>query len=230
MNVSMAESVSKAQAVPISGTAAVERLPVFHRAGLWRAIAGMAIALALASAFVTVEFAIALSRRTHLLNRRIDRLSADLRQLRHVQSTTWNKLGVARVEASEGELFGKILFAPDLKLTKLAGSAESREAAGILAVSPTAEAAMLGVSGLKPLAEGQVYRIWFFPRHGGARWVDDFVVSDDGKATVAVDFPQAKSAQGTIVVTMEGQDYAEEPSGEVALKSVPPVEPRGRRK
>lgn len=229
MNVSMAESVSKAQAVPIN-TAAVERVPVLRRAGLWRAIAGMAIALALASAFVTIEFAVALSHRTHLLNRRIDRLSADLRQLRHVQSTTWNKLGVARVEASEGELFGKILFAPDLKLTKLAGSAQKSGATGILAVSPTTEAAMLGVSGLKPLDEGLVYRIWFFPRRGVARWVDDFVVNDDGKATVAVDFPQAKSAQGTIVVTLESQDYAEEPSGEVQLKSVPQVEPRGRKK
>jgi len=229
MNVSMAETASKAQAVPIS-TAAVKQVPVLKRVGLWRAIAGMAIALALASALVTVEFAIALSRRTHLLNRRIDRLSADLRELRHVQSRTWNKLGVARVEASEGELFGKILFAPDLKLTKLAGTSESAGAMGVLAVSPQAAAAMLGVSGLKALDEGKVYRIWFYPRRGVARWIDDFIVEDDGKATVAVDFPQAKSAQGTIVVTLESQDYAEEPSGPVQLKSIPQIEPRGRKK
>jgi len=229
MNVSMAESVSKAGSITRT-IDAVERVPVLQRVGLWRAIAGMAVAIALASTMVSIEFAVALSHRTHLLNRRIDRLSADVRQLRHVQSSTWNKLGVARVEASEGELFGKILFAPDLKLTKLAGTIDSAGATGVLAVSPAASAAMLGVSGMKALDAGMVYRIWFFPRRGIARWVDDFLVSDNGKATIAVDFPQAKSAQGTIVVTMESQDYAEEPSGPVQLKSVPQVEPRGRKR
>jgi hypothetical protein len=229
MNASMAEGVSKAASA--AGVAhAVERPPRLERVGLWRALAGMAMAMMLGAAFVTVEFAVALAHRTHLMNRRIDRLSADLRQLRHVQSNTWNKLGVARVEASEGELFGKILFAPDLKTTKLGGTTESPQASGILAVSPDAGAAMLGVSGLRPLDEGKVYRIWFYPRRGVARWVDDFVVNDEGEATVAVDFPQAKSAEGTIVVTLESQDYAEEPSGPVQLKSVPPVEPRRHKK
>jgi hypothetical protein len=209
---------------------AAVRPPILRRVGLWRAIAGMAVAVALAALMVTIEIATQLSWRTHAMNRRIARLTADLKELRRVQSATQRKLGSARERASEGELFGRILFAPDLKLTKLVGTPESAGATGILAVSPSASAAMLGVSGLKPLDDGKVYRIWFLPRRGLARWVDDFLVNDDGKATVAVDFPQARSAQGTIIITLESQDYAEEPSGPIALKSVPAPEPHGRRK
>lgn len=230
MNATIAEGASKAESVPRAAATAV-RVPIMRRVGLWRAITGMAIAGAIAASIVTIEIATQLSWRTRIMNRRIGRLTADLRQLHRVESATQRKLGSARARASEGELFGRVLFAPDLKLTKLAGTAESGSGAnGILAVSPSAAVAMLGVSGLKALEDDKVYRIWYLPRHGLARWIDDFLVNDDGKATVAVDFPQARAAQGTIIITMESQDYAEEPSGPIELKTVPPVEPRGRKK
>jgi hypothetical protein len=201
-----------------------------ERVGLWRAIAGMAIAIGLGSAFVAIEIASELAYRTHAMNRRVARLNDAVRTLRRTESATQRKLGSARLQASEGELIGRILFAPDLKITRLVASpAGAPGATGVIAMSETAGAAMVGVTGLKPSNDSDVYRIWYIPRRGIARWIDDFLVGDDGKATVAIELPQI-SSKGVIAITLESQDYAEEPSGPVALQSPPAHEVRVKRR
>jgi hypothetical protein len=209
-------------------SAAIARPPIMERVGLWQAIAGMAIAVGLGSAMVAIEIATELAHRTHAMNRRIERLNDAVRTLRRTQSATQRKLGRARLQASEGELIGKILFAPDLKITRLVGAAGGTAGAtGVLAMSESAGAAMVGVSGLKPSDDGNVYRIWYLPRRGIARWIDDFLVGDDGKAMVAIELPQI-STKGAIAITLESQDYAESPSGPVALQSPPEARVRRR--
>src|SRR5215469_2876307 len=225
MNEAMEQADLTAEPKPASTTTV--RPPIMESARLWQAIAGMAIAVGLGSAIVSIEIATDLAYRTHAMNHRIARLNDAVRTLRRAESATQRKLGSARLQASEGELIGRILFAPDLKITRLIGAAGG--AAGAIAMSESAGAAMVGVTGLRPSDDGNVYRIWYIPRRGIARWVDDFLVGEDGKATVAIELPQI-SSRGLIAITLESQEYAESPSGPVALQSPPPGEVRLRRR
>ena len=124
----------------------------------------MSAAIALASLIVMSDLAVSLARRTNYVNRRVAALNAIVRSLRHETVVEQRKLGTVREQASAGEVFEKILFATDLRTIKLATPIEKDRAArekstaqssgidlpaGKLAMSESASAAILEVSGLK---------------------------------------------------------------------------------
>ena len=88
-------------------------------------------------------------------------------------------------------------------------------------MSEAADAAMLEANGLKPTGTFQVYRIWWMPRRGIPIWAADFLVSDDGLATVPVDLPPGREKGMSLLVTLEDESYSEEPAGPVALRGEP---------
>ena len=210
----------------------VERPPLLQRVKLWQAIAGMAIAIAIASFIVTLELSAALQRRTNYVNRRVAALNAIVRTLRHQTAVEQRKLGSVRERVSVGEVFEKILFAPDLRTVKLAAPAEKDRArekttvepvgadlpVGRLAMSESADAAMLEATGLKPTGTFDVYRIWWMPRHGAPIWVADFLVGDDGLAMVPVDLPPGREKGMSLAITLENESYSDEPDGPIALR------------
>ncbi len=208
--------------------AAAPRPPIYLRVGLWQAIAGMSFALMIASLIVTLELTSALAHRTNYVNRRVAALNALVRDLRRQTSTAQRKLGTEREHASVGEVFEKILFAPDLRTIKLVAPQEREKpgaqsdgvhgASGRLAMSESAGGAMLEASGLKPSENFKVYRIWWMPKHGAPVWAADFLVGDDGLATVPVDLPPPRLKESSINVTLENETYADAPTGPVALK------------
>ena|GEM_PF-620147 len=202
------------------------------RIRLWQAIAGMSVAIALASLIVISELAGSLARRTNYVNRRVAALNATVRDLRRQTAVTQRKLGSERERATVGEVFEKILFAPDLRTIKLATPAEKDKEkdksiaqsggpglpSGRLAMSESAGAAMLEANGLKPTGAFEVYRIWWMPKHGAPIWAADFLVGDDGLATVAVDLPPGHEKEPSLSVTLENESYSEAPAGPIALK------------
>ena len=214
----------------------VTRPPRLLRVGLWQAITGMSFALMLAAIIVAAEMSRMLAYRTYYVNRRVAALNAVVRDLRRQHAATQRKLGSEREHASVGEVFEKILFAPDLRTIKLVAPQDTdkdkgkdkdkskalsdgaRAASGRLAMSESAGGAMLEASGLKPSEDFQVYRIWWMPKRGPAVWAADFLVGDDGLATVPVDLPPARLKESSITVTLENETYAEAPTGPVALK------------
>ena len=206
--------------------AVVTRPPRYRRVALWQAIAGMSIAVAIAGAMVSIEFARALARRTNVMNRRLSALNSTVRRLEHQTSTAKEKLGSARERASAGEIFEKILFASDLRLLRLAPPTEKSKsphnapaaATGTLAMSESVGAAMLGASNLKVLNPFQVYRVWWIPKRGEAQWAADFFVNDEGRATAQVDLPAGRLNSQTLTVTIEDQTYSEIPTGPVVLR------------
>jgi hypothetical protein len=210
----------------------VERPPLLQRVKLWQAIAGMSVAIAIASFIVTLELSAALERRTNYVNRRVAALNAIVRTLRHQTAIEQRKLGSERERVSVGEVFEKILFAPDLRTIKLALPAEKDRArekmivqsagaelpAGRLAMSESADAAMLEATGLKPTGTFDVYRIWWMPRHGAPIWAADFLVGDDGSAMVPVDLPPGREKGMSLAITLENESYSDEPNGPIALR------------
>jgi len=219
------ESESDSSALDaIDEARATTRPPRLWRVGLWQAIAGMSLATALAALVVSAEMGRMLAYRTYYVNRRVSALNAIVRDLRRQTAATQRKLGSEREHASVGEVFEKILFAPDLRTIKLLPQDKDRSvdgthgARGRLAMSESAGGAMLEASGLKPSENFKVYRIWWMPKRGAAVWAADFLVGDDGLATVPVDLPPARLKESSITVTLENETYAEAPTGPVALK------------
>ncbi len=194
-----------------------EQPPRLRRVRLWQAIAGMALAVSIASSIVTIELSKALARRTNYLNRRVAALNSTVRSLKRQTTAVQRKLGSERERATVGETFEKILFAPDLRTIKLAPPDKST-ANGILAMSESANAAMLEANGLRPSGDLQVYRIWWVPKRGAAVWAADFLVGEDGTATVPVDLPPPRQRAPTIEITLEDEAYADDPSGPLALR------------
>lgn len=225
MNPGEIEPESARERAP-EGAAEQPRRSRWRRAGLWQAIAGMALAVAVSSAFSTIEFATALSRRTNYMNRRIAALNATVRELRRTESADRRKLGTERELASEGQLFARILFAPDLRTVKLAAPEEkagsptgsAHPQTGVLALSESAHAALLQISGLPASGEHQVYRIWWLGRRGAPIWAGDFMVGEDGRTTTAADPPPARQNQLTIEIRLETENYSESPSGPIYLR------------
>ncbi len=194
-----------------------EQPPRMRRVRLWQALAGMALAVSIATSVVTIEMSQSLARRTNYLNRRVAALNATVRTLKKQTTVVQRKLGSERERATVGETFEKILFAPDLRTIKLAPPDKSA-AAGILAMSESANAAMLEASGLTPSGDSEVYRIWWVPKRGAAVWAADFLVGEDGTATVPVDLPRPRQRAPTIEITLQDEAYADDPWGPVALR------------
>jgi hypothetical protein len=215
----------------------IGRPPRLLRIRLWQAIAGMSVAVTLALLIVTSELATSLARRTNYVNRRVAAMNAIVRDLRRQTAVTQRKLGSERERATVGEVFEKILFAPDLRTIKLAAPAEKDKekdkssvqsggvepASGRLAMSESAGGAMLEASGLKPTGPFQVYRIWWMPRRGVPIWAADFLVGDDGLATVPVDLPPGRRKEPALSVTLENESYSEAPTGPIALRGEGPA-------
>ncbi|HKN14221.1 MAG TPA: anti-sigma factor [Candidatus Binatus sp.] len=211
----------------------IDRPPRLLRVRLWQAIAGMSVAIAIASLIVISELAGSLARRTNYVNRRVAALNATVRTLRRQTAAEQRKLGSERERASEGEVFEKILFAPDLRTIKLAAPGEKDKEkdksialsggpdlpSGTLAMSESAAGAMLEATGLKPTGPFQVYRIWWMPKRGAPIWAADFLVADDGLATVPLDLPSGREKRLSLIVTLEDESYSDAPAGPIALKA-----------
>ena len=206
--------------------------PRLLRVRLWQAIAGMCLSFTIWLLIVTSVLTGRVARQTNYMNRRVAALNATVRSLRHQTAAEQRKLGSERERASVGEVFEKILFAPDLRTIKLAAPIERDRAkeksagqssggelpSGKLAMSESADSAMLEASGLKPTGTFEVYRIWWDPKRGAPIWAADFLVGDDGNAMVPVDLPTGREKGMTLTVTLEDESYSESPNGPIALK------------
>lgn len=141
-----------------------ERPPRLLRVRLWQAIGGMSVAIAIAALIVLLEIAASKARLNNYVNRRVAALNATVRTLRHQKAVEQRTLGSVRERATEGEVFEKILFASDLRTIKLTAPAEKDRVkdkssgqsgaldlpTGKLAMSESADVAMLQVNGLRP--------------------------------------------------------------------------------
>jgi len=222
----------------------VERLPRMWRVRLWQAVAGMSVAVAIASLLVVKDLAESLARRTNYVNRRVAALNASVRTLRRQTAAEQKKLGSERERATVGETFEKILFAPDLRFIRLGAPIEKEKGKeksivqipigglpyGTLAMSQSNQAAMLEATGLKPTGTFQVYRIWWMPKRGVPVWAADFLVGDDGSATTAVDLPTGREKEMSLEITLEDESYSEAPNGPVALAEEAPTAAGSRRR
>ena len=101
------------------------------------------------------------------------------------------------------------------RLVILAGAGEPTAGARIFAAVDGVSGHM-AVTGLRPLARGRVYQLWFVPRTAPAAPAATFTIGDEGRAWVVIRVPAPLDETGAILVT-------EEPAPGSAAPTVPPL-------
>ena len=203
--------------------------PWWRRIGFWRAVAGMALAISLATVIVLVEFSALLRHRTlHYLGR-VASLNETVKQLKRRVSSAELRNTRAKERDSGDEVLRRVVAASDLRTVKLADSESARKVdgangpSGTLAISQGQEAAVLQVAGLTPSPAGNVYRVWWQEKRHADTLAAEFIPNPDGKATVPIQVPPRSAS--SIVITSEPGTEGTKPSGPVVLKgkiAVPP--------
>src|SRR5215472_15842739 len=93
--------------------------PWWRRIAFWRAVAGMAIAAALAAVIVLAEFTDAMRHRmTHYLPREAT-LSETVKDLRRRISSTERQRATSAEGVSADEILKRVISAPDLRIIKM---------------------------------------------------------------------------------------------------------------
>jgi hypothetical protein len=189
----------------------------YHRLALWRALAGMAIAVALACAAVALETSSELFHRNAYYHRRLLRLLGHIHQMRgQIDSVDRELAGMRDEDAADGRL-PLILAASDVRLFRLSPP-RNLDGKGFVAISRKVASAVIEVCDLPPPAAGQHYTLWWtFDRHAPVK-AAQFRTAADGRSATVAKLPPIDSDRTAALVTVEHGDAAAVPAGEVKLR------------
>jgi hypothetical protein len=200
----------------------------YVRIGFWRAVAGMAVAIALAALIVLAEFSQLLTHRTSHYARRMAALNQTIQQLRRRISSAERRSAAVAERNSAAELLRRVVSASDLRTVKLVDPTGARKgdkamdgASGTLAISNSQGAAVLEVTGVSPVAKGGVYRVWWQEKHRPDTLAAEFVPDQEGKATVPMQPPPRTASM--VMITCEPGTDGTKPTRLAVLKGrIPP--------
>lgn len=209
-DINSAETVSERNGAPPRAVA------WYRRVGFWRALAGMALALALACAMVALETSSELTYRSASYHRRLVQLVARIKQMRGQMATADRRIAGMRNEAAVRDRLGHILAAPDTRLIRL-GAPGGAGPSGLVAISRTLASAVCEVSNLPPAAAGQSYMLWWTVERRGPIKAAQFQTAADGQATVVAQLP-GRDNPSAAIVTVQPDNGPDKPAGAVKLK------------
>jgi anti-sigma-K factor RskA len=201
----------------------------WRRLGFWRALAGMALALAVGALIVSAEFSATLAHRTSYLNRRIASLNSAVHHLRQRVSSEERKSQAAEEKTKADELLKRILAAHDLQTIKLMAAGPPLApnhpnapgpAAATLASSESEGASILQVGGLDAAPQNHRYSVWWVGKHGHWEFASGFQVEPDGKATVPLKAAPKSMASVLVTVEQDTGDPPAAPMGPAVLRSI----------
>jgi Anti-sigma-K factor rskA len=192
--------------------------PVRRRTALWRALAGMAVALALACAIIAFEMSEELVSRITSYRHRIATLNKKVDRLKREAAVDEKRLADARQEIVSKDRIKSILLAPDLKKIKLTGTSAAGVATGSVSLSQKMRGAVLIARGLPLPLDGQVYDAWWILKTGPPAKAAEFVSALDGTATAYLDPPPQGSVASECAVTLEASPGGVQPTGDAKLK------------
>ncbi len=205
-------------------------------AALWRAVAGMAIALALACAIVMLEFATRAMRRADRMHRRAAALSERVTHLESELAAERTQVAAARRNLAAAQSLRGLLRAPDATMLPLApvspppslvaSSRAARGAAGnfadgttrpgaprlpaaMLVLAPHEGRAVLIVAGLVSPGEDASFALWWSAGTRGAPTrAASFRTAADGSAvvTAALSADALSAEAAAAMVTLERND------------------------
>jgi hypothetical protein len=200
-----------------------------RRSGLWRAVAGMAVALALAASIVTVDLSHELAERIGHYRSRIASLNRSVDTLRREKVADEKRLADAREEIKERELMASrdrmkaISLAPDRRSIKLVAPTAADAASATVILSAKMGGGVLNARGLAAPSEGQVYDAWWMLKDAPPAKAAEFRSAADGSASEYLDPPPQGAAPTSLAVTLEPSEGGIAPSGPVKLSGKAPI-------
>jgi Anti-sigma-K factor rskA len=189
----------------------------YLRLALWRAIAGMAFAIALACVIVALEHASQLSSSSTHYHHRLRVLSARVAQIQTELADARRQLSVMRAEQDSRETMNRILQSRDAAVVPLGADVANHNTSGLIAISKNAGKAMLEVAGL-PASPGNWYVMWWLPAGKPPVRAAQFRTDSDGRAAVRVQMPPVHQPILGSMITDERDGSPGQPSGQIVLK------------
>ena len=216
------------------------QLPDHRRSALWRAIAGMAVALALAAGIVAIDLSHELIERISHYRSRIASLNRSVNTLKREKDADEKRLADARNEIRERELMASrdrikaIMLAPDRRSIKLVAAnpqvpTSEVLASGTVTVSAKMGGGVLNARGLPSPPEGQVYDAWWMLKDTPPAKAAEFRSALDGSANEYLDPPPQGSTPMAISITLEPSQGGIAPSGPAKLAGKTPAAMREER-
>ncbi|HLI79845.1 MAG TPA: anti-sigma factor [Candidatus Binataceae bacterium] len=200
-----------------------------RRSGLWRALAGMAVALAIAAGIVTIDLSHELIERMAHYRSRIASLNRRMNTLKQKAQMDEQRLADAREEIKERKLMESkdrikaILIAPDRRTFKLVAPASGEGASATVTISAKMGGAVLNARGLPAPPEGQVYDAWWMLKDAPPAKAAEFRSAVDGSANEYLDPPPQGPAPASLSITMEPSEGGIAPTGAVKLQGKVPA-------
>ncbi len=201
-------------------------------AALWRALAGMAISLALACLIVMLEFTGQAASRADRMHRHAEALRARIARLEGEVVAERARIATAHREVAAAEELRAILRAPDVGLLALApplapgataarnaavapgaraadgqgspGAGVSRRPRATLALAPRERRAVLIVAGLRAAANDTLFVLWWGAAHRAPVRAAEFRTAADGSALVAAALPAGLEVTAAMVTAEPG--------------------------
>jgi hypothetical protein len=226
------EATVEAEARRIQPSQTAEPTP--HKrdpAALWRAVAGMALSVALACLIVMLEFTGQAAHRAARMHRRADSLLSRVYRLDAEVVAERARIAAARHELAAAQALRVLLRASDVAMLLLsppaAGghrAAAAQRPVAMLALSPGEHRAVLMVTGLKPPAADTTFALWWSPSHGAPIRAAEFRTEADGSALVMVSLPSVPAVSAAMV-TAERATSADSAKAAGALVQTGPSGP-----
>lgn len=192
-----------------------------ERGRAWRAAALAASAAAAVLAITTANYANRAAATRAEDSARIVALDRQARDLASELDDRNRNLAVLRRQiAVSGELTQAVL-APDAQMIRLAPLAPAPSAAGVVAVTPSRNQAVLQVAGLPTPPPGKEYELWWIGAKSGPVKAALFAPTAQGDATVASTLPPAGEQLLASAITLEPAGGVARPTGAMFLKGAP---------
>ncbi|HXN85533.1 MAG TPA: anti-sigma factor [Candidatus Binataceae bacterium] len=189
-----------------------------RRTAMWRAIAGMAATLVLASALIATDIFQNLVGRVTSYRYRIRSLSQKVDSLKRENTVDKQALEQARTEIASKDQMKTVLLAHDLKTFKLSAPNWPSLASGSVSFSEKVGGAVLTARGLPAPAEGQFYDAWWMLKNAPPMKAAEFVSALDGTASEFLDPPPRGTTPIALEITLEPTTGITTPTGAVKLR------------
>jgi anti-sigma-K factor RskA len=187
----------------------------------WRVAAVAASAAAILLAVMSTNY----SKQIEVLRQddaaRFIALDRQTRELASQLEDRNRELATLRDQVSVNGQLTQAVLAPDARIIRLGPLAPAPDAAGLVAIAPASNHAVLHVAGLPPAPPGKEYELWWIGSKSGPVKAALFAPAAQGDATVASTLPPAGEQLLASAVTLEPAGGVDKPTGAMYLKGAP---------
>jgi hypothetical protein len=213
-------------AATVDGTGPATKQPAWYRrVAFWRAMAGMAFAIALGCAMVAAEFSSALIAHTRHYRDRLRQLSSNITAMRGRVATDDREVAGMRLTVEIDDNLRRILAEPDARLIRLTAPGRASQSTGVIAFSPMLRLAAIEFAGLPEPSAGGVYNLWWTRGKHDPTRAAHLHPGPAGEAALMIALPANQVVEGALV-TADSSAAIEKPDGAIVLDGAVSLAPK----